>query len=207
MANRRGECDVTNVGRGSEGFAIRLQPSDFGRLAQLVARFLHTEEVIGSSPVSPTMSDNPYLGLRTMALSIEPASIGVAATAELPHVFGVVMDMGMNGGTATILAFADGTVSMYTSGGGGTIGAGEHEQIRAVAHTLLLVAEANLDAFDSATPDALPAANLNQITVLTYDGPLRATAASDDFGYDRVAGGPVFRAVHDVIAKLRELNL
>src|SRR5690606_33598206 len=25
-----------------------------GRLAQLVARFLHTEEVIGSSPVSPT---------------------------------------------------------------------------------------------------------------------------------------------------------
>ena len=27
-----------------------------GRLAQLVARFLHTEEVIGSSPVSPTMT-------------------------------------------------------------------------------------------------------------------------------------------------------
>ena len=27
---------------------------DRGRLAQLVARFLHTEEVIGSSPVSPT---------------------------------------------------------------------------------------------------------------------------------------------------------
>jgi MFS family permease len=31
----------------------------FGRLAQLVARFLHTEEVIGSSPVSPTVSDHP----------------------------------------------------------------------------------------------------------------------------------------------------
>ena len=28
-----------------------------GRLAQLVARFLHTEEVIGSSPVSPTQFD------------------------------------------------------------------------------------------------------------------------------------------------------
>lgn len=26
----------------------------FGRLAQLVARFLHTEEVVGSSPASPT---------------------------------------------------------------------------------------------------------------------------------------------------------
>jgi MFS family permease len=31
--------------------------SEFGRLAQLVARFLHTEEVIGSSPVSPTVSN------------------------------------------------------------------------------------------------------------------------------------------------------
>ena len=33
-----------------------------GRLAQLVARFLHTEEVIGSSPVSPTdVPDRPGL--------------------------------------------------------------------------------------------------------------------------------------------------
>ena len=31
-------------------------PRGHGRLAQLVARFLHTEEVIGSSPVSPTQS-------------------------------------------------------------------------------------------------------------------------------------------------------
>ena len=30
-----------------------------GRLAQLVARFVHTEEVIGSSPVSPTQEKPP----------------------------------------------------------------------------------------------------------------------------------------------------
>ncbi|MDQ1529074.1 MAG: hypothetical protein QOH77_864 [Actinomycetota bacterium] len=41
------------------GFRLRLWLSVFGRLAQLVARFLHTEEVIGSSPVSPTVSDKP----------------------------------------------------------------------------------------------------------------------------------------------------
>ena len=39
--------------RSSLGSSTR-RPS--GRLAQLVARFLHTEEVIGSSPVSPTIS-------------------------------------------------------------------------------------------------------------------------------------------------------
>ena len=32
-----------------------LDPMGHGRLAQLVARFLHTEEVVGSSPASPTV--------------------------------------------------------------------------------------------------------------------------------------------------------
>ncbi len=36
----------------------RFGPS-FGRLAQLVARFLHTEEVVGSSPASPTNAPTP----------------------------------------------------------------------------------------------------------------------------------------------------
>ena len=205
-ANRRGECDATNVGRGAERFAIRLQPSDFGRLAQLVARFLHTEEVIGSSPVSPTMSENPYPGLRSTALSVEPGSIDVAPTVELPRVFGVVMDMGMERGTATFVAFAEGAVSLYYSSGGRIIGAGGREEIRSVAHELLLVAEANLDAFDSATHDALPTPNHSQITILTYDGAVRTTAASDDLGNGRVPGTAVFLAVHDVITKLRELN-
>ena len=33
--------------------------SQIGRLAQLVARFLHTEEVVGSSPASPTDAPTP----------------------------------------------------------------------------------------------------------------------------------------------------
>lgn len=40
-----------------------LDPLGHGRLAQLVARFLHTEEVIGSSPVSPTMKTPGYPGV------------------------------------------------------------------------------------------------------------------------------------------------
>lgn len=40
---------------GSERPVVSVDvPLGYGRLAQLVARFLHTEEVIGSSPVSPT---------------------------------------------------------------------------------------------------------------------------------------------------------
>jgi hypothetical protein len=175
-------------------------------LAQLVARFLHTEEVIGSSPVSPTMTDNLYEELRGTALAVEPRSIGVAPTDDLPHVFGVVMDIGMDLGTASLVAFADGSVSIYYSSGGGTIGAGAHEQVRSAAHRLLAIANSDLASFAPDLPDALPAEGSTQLTLLTFDGPARATALSDDFGDDRVPGGLVFRAAHDVIGRMHELN-
>ena len=152
------------------------------------------------------MTDNPYDQLRSMALTVEPRSIGISPTGDAPHVFGVVMDLGMERGNATLVAFADGAVSLYYSSGGGMIGAGEHETIRSAAHRLLAVANTDIASFSADVPDALPPERSTQLTLLTFDGPLRATAPSDDFGYDRVPGGLVFRAAHDVIAQMRELN-
>ena len=40
-----------------------------------------------------------------------------------PDVWGVLMELGLEQGVATMVAFADGTVSLYFSGGGGIIGA------------------------------------------------------------------------------------
>src|SRR5438105_15806500 len=54
--------------------------------------------------------------------------------------WGVVMDMGMPNGTATMIAVADGTISLYTSTGGGIIGLGPHEGPRRAASALLEVA-------------------------------------------------------------------
>ncbi len=152
------------------------------------------------------MTDNTYQSLRSMAVAVEPGSIGVTPSHELPHVFGVVMDMGMDQGTATLVVFADGAVSMYYSSGGGLIGAGEHENVKNVAHRLLSIANSDLASFSAGVPDVLPTKGFNQLTLLTFDGPARATASSTDFGYDRVPGGHVFRAAHDVISQLRELN-
>ncbi len=59
-----------------------------GRLAQLVARFLHTEEVIGSSPVSPTESPRESFDFRGFLLP-EPDSqhrCGARVPASVPHV-------------------------------------------------------------------------------------------------------------------------
>ena len=45
-------------------------------------------------------------------------------TERFPNVFGVVMDMTYPSGVATLVTFADGTASLYTSTGGGIIGGG-----------------------------------------------------------------------------------
>ena len=79
------------------------------------------------------MPDNPYADLRLLALSLTADQIGVTPTAEHPRVFGAVMEIGLEEGSATLVALHDGTVSMYLSSGGGIIGGGGQEAVWAAA--------------------------------------------------------------------------
>jgi hypothetical protein len=76
-------------------------------------------------------SSDVYTDLRSMALGIDPASIQTPAAEPWAGAAVAAMELSVSGATATILAVADGTVSMYLSTGGGTIGAGEHAAVRA----------------------------------------------------------------------------
>jgi hypothetical protein len=64
-----------------------------------------------------------YSDLRARALQ-------AATTSVIPHhnghpdVYGLVVDIPARGGYATVVALGDNTTSLYTSAGGGTIGAG-----------------------------------------------------------------------------------
>jgi hypothetical protein len=142
--------------------------------------------------------------LRSRALNLDPSSIGVAPSAELPRVFGVVMDLSYPNGSATVVAIADRTTSLYTSTGGGIIGGGEHEPVADANRRLLLVAEAHLELFASPPAAGPPAVGDVQIAALTYAGPLGLEAPEDDLGHRRHPAAPVFHAVQDVITALRE---
>lgn len=51
------------------------------------------------------------------------------------------MDWGVQTGTATIVAIADGTASIYVSSGGGSIGGGQsHSKLRNVAQSAVAIA-------------------------------------------------------------------
>ena len=156
-----------------------------------------------SAPKGGTPGDDIFRGLRTQALTVEPASIGVSPTDELSRVFGVLMDMAYSSGTATLVALADGTASLYTSACGGVIGGGTHEQVARAARQLLATAEVHLANFAPAEFDQPPAVGHVLITVRTYSGNLSADVLEDDLGHGRHPAAEVFHAAHRVISALR----
>jgi hypothetical protein len=74
-----------------------------------------------------------YTDLRSMVLDLEPDAIDVLEGEPWSAALVAVLELGLVAGSATIVAVADGSVSMYTSSGGGVLGAGDHVAVRAAA--------------------------------------------------------------------------
>jgi hypothetical protein len=143
-----------------------------------------------------------FLGLRRNVLTLDPTTVGITANEDNP-VWGFVMDMGRDNGCATLVAIADGTVSMYFSGGGGVIGLGEQEGPRNAAHALLTAAKDYLVHFSPAKEFALPKNNMVNMFLLTNGGVLAAAELENNLGYYRSPISPLFHAAHALITQIR----
>lgn len=149
---------------------------------------------------------NPMAELRLQALRADPDEYGMEPSDELPNVFGVVVDMAFPNGTATLVTFAEGTTSLYTSTGSGVIGGGGYPQVVRASQALLRAADDHLDAFapdDSLEP---PAPGSVTIRVLTYKCRLAVTEDYTVLGEGRSPASPVFHATHGVLTELREID-
>src|SRR5439155_13514891 len=94
---------------------------------------------IGKTAGRPIGSD-VYLGLRSMALGVDPATIAVPDGESWSGTAMAAMEIGLNNAIATIVAIGDGSVSMYISTGEGVIGAGGHAAVKAAADRFRAVA-------------------------------------------------------------------
>jgi hypothetical protein len=147
-----------------------------------------------------------YLELRTKALDVDPAAIGLAPTEKLDRVYGVILDLGYPEGPATLVGFSDGTTSLYTSSGWGVIGGGEHEVVAEATLRWLTVAESMIDDFEKADHSQLPQVGDVAFTVLTYDGRYRAVTQESAVDEGTSPLTPLFAAGHDVISELRQIE-
>jgi len=141
-----------------------------------------------------------------MALAIDPASLGLTASAP-DGVWGVVMDTALDDDDwHSLVVLADGTASLYTSAAFGIIGAGAHAAVRVAAEALLAAAEQHLPLFGPGVDTAIPSRGRVTLRALTFSGPRVVSAPEEDLGNGRHQVSPVFYAAHEVIGRMRQAS-
>ena len=158
-----------------------------------------------SSPTSPNsytpessyhLGDS-YSGLRDMLFEtyFHEAREGI--------VWGALMEMGREKGVATLVALADGTVSLYLGHGGGILGAGAHEEPQKAARLFLEAVGYCLYECEPVNEYPLPKPGHIRFYLLADKGVYSVNAPKDDFYSQRHKLWPLFRYADNVITQLR----
>ena len=118
-------------------------------------------------------------GLREQLFALNPKSLDIAPSEDLPRVWGFMMELFISQTWINLVCIADGTVSIYFGSGGGIIGAGEHDSIRTTARECLKKSEEILEHLKNFDPLHLQNEETIKFHVLTYDG-IRSDEAKAD---------------------------
>lgn len=132
--------------------------------------------------------------------------LGVSPSSEHPNVFGILMETGYPEAVATLVVFIEGSTSLYFSSGGGIIGGGEHDSVRATHGPLFAEAELQIHAFTPATATPLPDVGRVRFYLRCFAGTLTAEADEQDLGEMRHPLSELFHAGHAVIGAVRQAS-
>jgi hypothetical protein len=133
------------------------------------------------SATSQRPNPEVYLGLRNLMLQGSRAKFGIPAFSKPTQPYGVLMDWGIPAGSATVVALADGTTSVYLSSGGGFLGGGQsHETIRAAAKKAVEIADEVQPLMQATTSYPLPQRGQVTFYLLTDAGVFTASAPDED---------------------------
>jgi hypothetical protein len=146
-----------------------------------------------------------YSGLRNMVLSTKSDSIGVKLK-DTNEVWGVVMETGYPEAVASLVALADGTVSLYFSNGGGIIGLGPHAGPQRAAQSFLAASQQFSKQVQPTKSYPLPKPSYTRFYLLTGNGVLTTEAKEDDLGNNRHLLSPLFYKGHELISEVRAVD-
>ena len=142
-----------------------------------------------------------YADLRARAL--DAVQSGHVPSTLRSGALGVVVDIPASGGFVTIVGLADNTTSMYTSTGGGTIGAGAHRAVATATQALLAVVDAHRSSFDDHVDDALPPPGMVRFHGLAEAGGFVVDVPEDSFwGRAPHALMPLIAATQELIGAI-----
>ena len=150
--------------------------------------------------------DNAYQGLRDMAFTTTPEQLDLKEPDDKTIVYGIIMDIGMDGGVATIVSYQTGDASLYTSTGGGIIGGGKHENVSKAAKQFIGLAQAYLDKATKTKMTTLPGKDVVKFYLLTNHGIYIGEGEIQQFDDNSSNWTPMFNEGNKVITELRQIS-
>jgi hypothetical protein len=149
--------------------------------------------------------DSPYEGLRLQLCTTDAADVGI--DVAVGRVWGAFVDMASESGVATLVGLADGTTSLYTSTGGGVIGAGAHEHVRAVTARFLASVDAAIAEFRAVDVTVLPRPGFVLFVALRAgQPPVGRLVPERELRAMTHALSPAYVSAHEVVTQLRLLD-
>lgn len=155
-----------------------------------------------SAPPEPAPT---YLQLRSRILGFNPSELGLEPTEAAPLVWGVLVEMGYEVGTATLVALADGTTSLHYSTGGGILGRGDYAPLAQASQKLVGEAQKHLSQMAPTRDFSLPAAGQVRFLLLAYDGTYAATAPEKLLASGDHPLAAIYKHTQDTLGQLRLL--
>jgi hypothetical protein len=145
-----------------------------------------------------------YYALRDQILHVRREQIGVPTPAHDTDPWAVVMDWGITEGSATVVAIADGTASVYLSSGGGSIGGGQsHDSIRQAAIRAVSAAAEFRPEMRRVTSYPLPGAGEVVFYVRTDAGVFSASAPETEVSSHQHRLSKLGDALQQIITQYR----
>ena len=161
------------------------------------------KETVQTLPPQKQANKNPYSDLRQMAFDVSTQKLEISFPNDEVKVYGIIMDMDMGGGIATLVAYSTGDASTYLSTGGGVIGGGQHDAVNKAAKKLIAQAQNYLTKaiLVSETPTA--SNGVVNIYFLTNNGKYLIKEQLSNFNSEKSSIQLLFYEANDVITQLR----
>ena len=146
-----------------------------------------------------------FLKMRDFAFNIKTAELKILKEKS-NQIYGVFMETGYKDAVFSLRCFAEGSISIYFTNGGGIIGIGEHEKARKAGLDFIKEAEKYLEKSILTTNYELPDLNKTIFYILTFDGIYYYETFENDLGNMKSDFSPLFYKAQEVITEARIID-
>lgn len=142
-------------------------------------------------------------GLRNSALTEFAKKFAENPEFKTASVLGVLMETGYEKAVASLVAWIDGSASIYFSSGGGIIGGAGHAEVRIAAKRFAQFAGVHVSEMTACAEYPLPKVGQTTFYAITANGIFTVSASELEFGNGAHNFSPLFHLGHYLITRLR----